>query len=109
MIEIETYMYFDFFYREKKINAELPYVSEEVLETQCQDIKNLYYLCVMIVTGKINPALEKMSLPVLHNARWFTLAISNSNFKTLLARKKTKQITEKNGYVHCELVFPNAF
>ena len=29
----------------------------------------------MIVTGEINPALEKMSLPVLHNARWFTLAI----------------------------------
>ena len=29
----------------------------------------------MIVTGEINPKLEKMSLPVLHNARWFTLAI----------------------------------
>ena len=59
----------------KKINAELPYVSEEILKTQCQDIKNLYYLCVMIVTGIVNPALENMSLPVLHNARWYTLAI----------------------------------
>ena len=29
----------------------------------------------MIVTGVVNPALEKMTLPVLHNARWFTLAI----------------------------------
>ena len=29
----------------------------------------------MIVTGEVNPALEKMSLPVLHNARWYTLAI----------------------------------
>ena len=29
----------------------------------------------MIVTGVVNPALENMSLPVLHNARWYTLAI----------------------------------
>ena len=29
----------------------------------------------MVVTGVVNPALENMSLPVLHNARWFTLAI----------------------------------
>ena len=29
----------------------------------------------MIVTGIVNPALENMSLPVLHNARWYTLAI----------------------------------
>ena len=29
----------------------------------------------MIVTGEINWKLEKMTLPVLHNARWFTLAI----------------------------------
>ena len=29
----------------------------------------------MIVTGVVNPALENISLPVLHNARWFTLAI----------------------------------
>ena len=63
------------FLGKKKINAELPEVSKEVLDTQCQDIKNLYYLCVMIVTGEVNPALENMSLPVLHNARWFTLAI----------------------------------
>ena len=63
------------FTEKKKINAKLPHVSKEVLDTQCQDIKNLYYLCVMIVTGEVNTALENMSLPVLHNARWYTLAI----------------------------------
>ena len=63
----DSHRYFTFL-DNKKINAKLPDVSKEVLESQCQDIKNLYYLCVMIVTGVVNPALENMSLPVLHNA-----------------------------------------
>ena len=52
----------------KKINATIPIVNPKILENQ--DVKNMYWLCEMIITGKKNKKLEKMILPTIHNARY---------------------------------------
>ena len=51
----------------KKIDAVIPIVSPKILENQ--DVKNMYELCKMIITGKKNMKLEKMIIPTIHNAR----------------------------------------
>ena len=53
----------------KKINATIPIINPKNLENQ--DVKNMYLLCSMIITGKKNMALEKMIIPTIHNARYF--------------------------------------
>ena len=52
----------------KKINAIIPIINPKNLENQ--DVKNMYLLCSMIITGKKNMALEKMIIPTIHNARY---------------------------------------
>ena len=52
----------------KKIKATIPIVNEKILENQ--DVKNMYLLCSMIITGKNNKKLEKMIIPTIHNARY---------------------------------------
>ena len=52
----------------KKIDAIIPIVSPKILENQ--DVKNMYELCKMIITGKKNMKLEKMIIPTIHNARY---------------------------------------
>lgn len=52
----------------KKIKATIPIVNPKILENQ--DVKNMYLLCSMIITGKKNKDLEKMILPTIHNARY---------------------------------------
>ena len=44
----------------KKIDAIIPIVSPKILENQ--DVKNMYELCKMIITGKKNMKLEKINL-----------------------------------------------
>ena len=57
----------------KKIKASIPVLSDSLLANQ--DVKNLYRLCQMITTGVVDPRLEKIVLPTIHNARWLTHAI----------------------------------
>ena len=55
----------------KKINAQLPIINPRILQNQ--DVKNMYLLCSMIITGEKNMALEKMIIPTIHNARYVFL------------------------------------
>ena len=52
----------------KKIKATIPIVNPKILENQ--DVKNMYLLCSMIITGEKNKSLEKMIIPTIHNARY---------------------------------------
>ena len=52
----------------EKINASLPVINPKLLENQ--DVKNMYLLCSMIITGRKNMALENMIIPTIHNARY---------------------------------------
>ena len=58
----------------KKINAKLPIINPTILQNQ--DVKNMYLLCSMIITGKKNMALENMIIPTIHNARYVYIGIS---------------------------------
>ena len=42
---------------------------------QNNDIKNFYYLGLMIVTGILDKKFENINLPTLHKARWYTYLI----------------------------------
>ena len=42
---------------------------------QNNDIRNFYYLGVMLTTGIVNPKMLNILLPALHKARWYTYLI----------------------------------
>ena len=52
----------------KKIKASIPIINPKILENQ--DVRNMYLLCSMIITGDKNMDLEKMIIPTIHNARY---------------------------------------
>ena len=71
----------------KKINATIPIVNPKILENQ--DVKNMYLLCSMIITGKKNMKLEKMIIPTIHNARY--AVPSQITNQVILYKNKTKK------------------
>ena len=51
----------------------IPTPDPEILQNN--DVRNFYYLGVMLTTGIPNPKLLNILLPALHKARWYTYLI----------------------------------
>ena len=54
-------------------DIQIPTPDEEILQNN--DIKNVYLLAVMLITGVVNEKLLNINLPALHKARWYTYLI----------------------------------
>ena len=55
------------------VDVEIPTPDPELLQNN--DIRNFYYLGVMLTTGVFNQKLLNILLPALHKARWYTYLI----------------------------------